>query len=674
MKTGQAIAAALAIAMAATLFNHSARADSAQPNVSVYQASFFAAARPNTVYDMLLRLPGFTFDDGGTARGFAGNAGNVLIDGERPTSKTDDLQSILVRIPASDVARIEIVRGGAPGIDMHGQTVVANIIRKDTTSTRIVTQIDENLFADGESVPELKAEFTRHSGGWLYEGAIRRFGNFDDSVGNGTHRVTSGAGVTTRDRAHTSGRGTGDALNGAVTLPLFGGQFKANLTLQESPFHSSIVYKSPGFLQAITDDSGSRNAELGLHWDGNVASGTHLEALILQRLGHSTDVNVSNDGALRQRFSSRSNTGESIARATVRYDLFKGLTLESGAEGAYNFLDGHSAYVANGVPMPLPSANARVEERRGEVFAKGTWKISKTLTFEAGARFEFSTISETGDTHKSRSFFYPKPRAVLSWTPDEATQVRLRVERVVGQLDFGNFVATGDLAATGVSAGNPDLEPDKRLRYALSYERHFWDKGAIVATLLHEQISDVVDLVPIFTPGGAFDAPGNIGSGTNDELDVELTLPLDRLGLPNGLIKTSAIWRVSQVRDPLTGQMRRISGQRQQAITITMTQDIDSLKSTWGVYFFDGWDESYYRIASYQHKRITPPYLEVYWEYKPTSQWSLRFEVDNAVPFILDKELDFYAGPRNTSPLTEAEHIAIQSQPRLYIRVRKTFG
>ncbi|MFL6689127.1 MAG: TonB-dependent receptor plug domain-containing protein [Alphaproteobacteria bacterium] len=101
-----------------------------ESNVLTYPASFFEEARPNTAYDMIARLPGFVFNNGNTARGFGGTAGNVLIDGQRPTSKTDDLQSVLTRMPAADVERIDLVRGGAPGIDMQGQAVVANVIRK----------------------------------------------------------------------------------------------------------------------------------------------------------------------------------------------------------------------------------------------------------------------------------------------------------------------------------------------------------------------------------------------------------------------------------------------------------------------------------------------------------------------------------------------------------------
>ena len=86
------------------------------------------------------RLPGFSLDTGSSARGFAGTAGNVLVDGARPTAKTDDLSSILGRIPAASVERIEVIRGGAPGIDMQGQNVVANVIRrKDGADQTVLT-------------------------------------------------------------------------------------------------------------------------------------------------------------------------------------------------------------------------------------------------------------------------------------------------------------------------------------------------------------------------------------------------------------------------------------------------------------------------------------------------------------------------------------------------------
>ena len=83
-------------------------------NRIVYQPSFFAAGRPDTAYDMVLLLPAFTFDPGGAARGYEASAGNVLIDGQRPSTKFDSLTDILKRIPASSIARVEVIRGLRP--------------------------------------------------------------------------------------------------------------------------------------------------------------------------------------------------------------------------------------------------------------------------------------------------------------------------------------------------------------------------------------------------------------------------------------------------------------------------------------------------------------------------------------------------------------------------------
>ena len=89
--------------------------------VTAYAASFFANAQPYSAFDMLTLLPGYTFSEADAdIRGFVGAAGNVLIDGNRPASKHESLETILRRIPANAVSRVELIRPGAPGIDMQG--------------------------------------------------------------------------------------------------------------------------------------------------------------------------------------------------------------------------------------------------------------------------------------------------------------------------------------------------------------------------------------------------------------------------------------------------------------------------------------------------------------------------------------------------------------------------
>ncbi len=661
--------------LAALLAAGAAQADDpAQTGILVYDTAFFADSRPNTAYDMVKRIPGFSINDGSSARGFAGTAGNVLIDGQRPTSKADSLDSILTRIPAGNVERVELIRGGAPGIDMQGQTVVANVIRKKADSTTLVATAEDLIFTDGHMVPYGALEFTEHTGDSTYEASAAALQNYDDSVGKGYHNVFDGAGnLLTHDVVFSHGLGLGLSLKGAATVPLFGGEFKANLTLKTSPFIDRLSYTRPGFNELFEDKSRDNTAELGLHWKGNIG-GAELETLVLQKLGHASSISTSDDTVTFQDFRSLSGTGESIARATLRYLPLPSLTLEGGAEGAYNFLDGKTSLFVNQVNQPLPSANARVEERRGEVFAQGTWKIDDQWMLEAGARFEFSTIGETGTVNQSRSFFYPKPRAVLTWSPSKDTQIRLRYEKVVGQLDFGNFIATANLASTGVTAGNADLKPDQRSQFEISFEQHFWEKGALVVTLMHEEIGDVVDLVPVTDSlGNVFDAPGNIGGGRNDEINVAFTLPFDKLGIDGGLLTTTAVWDFSSVRDPVTGVKRVISGQRPNNINIKFTQDVNSLQSTWGVFYYNCWDEYYYRLAQIQHRHIAPPYLGLFWDWKPSPSWSLHVESDNITGFVYDSKRFIYAGPRNTSALANIDDYVAQSRPTIDIQIRHTF-
>ena len=63
-------------------------------------------------------------------------------------------------------------------------------------------------------------------------------------------------------------------------------------------------------------------------------------------------------------------------------------------------------------------------------------------------------------------------------------------------------------------------------------------------------------------------------------LGLALTLPLDKLGIANGLVRFNGVWKWSQVTDPVTGRIRRISGQRPFDTDIYIGKQFPSLKST----------------------------------------------------------------------------------------------
>src|SRR3989344_5257579 len=172
-------------------------ADAAQRGVLVFTPAFFLAQQPNTALDMVNRVPGFDLDDGTGARGFEGAVGNVLIGNARPASKNDTGSNVLSRTPARQVERIELIRGGAPGIDMQGFSVVVNVILKKETSRQSIltwntTQSDGVSMSDSNGPGRL----------------IRR-----DASGN----------VLRDELTDTDGYGGGNSIRGTYAGPLPGG-------------------------------------------------------------------------------------------------------------------------------------------------------------------------------------------------------------------------------------------------------------------------------------------------------------------------------------------------------------------------------------------------------------------------------------------------------------------
>ena len=645
--------------------------DAPEQGISTYPASFFADSRPATANDMISRLPGFLFDNGQSARGFAGTAGNVLVNGARPTAKTDDLNSVLNRIPAANVERIDVIRGGAPGIDMQGQSVVANVITRDGAADQTILSAALTYTGAGQWSPSAGIEYHGQSGSLRYEASLNRMSQiWDDSPGNGYRVITAPGQPPAYDRAVKTGMlRLGYSAHGGLIAPLWGGEWNNNFTLQTTDYPSGIRYYGNGGSR-FDSIARAKSAEFGSHWQGLLGK-VNLETLVLQRLGHEDDSNTSASVGSSAIFLSGNDTGETIARMTARYNFSPELSLEAGGEGAYNFLDAHSRYVSNGSPVSVPNANLSVDETRGEAFANATWKVTPALTLEGGARMEFSTISASGDSRLSRSFFYPKPRLLISWSPDDKSQMRLRVEKKLGQLNFTDFAASSNLSGYGISAGTLTLRPEQRWQFEGAIERHFWERGGLVLSVLHEEVTDLQDYVPV---GGGLDAAGNIPHATSDKISISGTVPLDFLGLKNGLFKPNLFWATGSLIDPVTGERRRISNLRNINSYYTISQDLDELKSTWTFFLGTGWSRNSWRIAQVSRIAIhNNPFLNFNWAYKPTPDLMITLGADNFASYRFEIEQFNYAGPRNLVPLSSIQDVFIHTQPRIYLQLRKTF-
>ena len=647
-----------------------------------YPPAFFAAQNPNSALEMVGRLPGFNLDTGDSVRGFEGAAGNVLIDGQRPASKTDTLDVILSRIPADKVDHVDLIRGGAPGIDMQGKTMIANVVLKKGGGIHGLLSIADYHLTDGRDFGGLRAEASGAlPGDRTWEVGLHVGAGPDDGVGTGHSTLVHADGSPTQVATlFSQGRDEQASLTGAFDTPLFGGRLKVNGLVDTDTFKEpetdTITAPAPD-IQTFGYRQDTNDTELGGRFTRNFGPNTSIE-LVGLRTTRDRKVDSTSDieGSFTDFLSDQQST-ETIARGVFKRRFGKQFSVEAGAETADNTLDSRSREAIDGVNQELPAAKVMVEEKRTEVFLKGAWQPSAKWTVDAALRYETSDISSSGDVVLDKTLQFAKPRLTVAWTPVQATQLRVRIEHTVGQLNFNDFVASSNLTnGAGVSAGNPNLNPQQAWVFEAAVEQQLWKGASVVLTGRHSNLTDVVDRGPVFAADGTvFDTPTNIGAGTEDDAIIDVTLPFDQLGWKGLLIKGEYLQRWSEVTDPTTGQKREISNLHPDDWNVTISQDLPDRHLNLGVDIYNNWRQTSYRFNQIETLKISQ-FVRPFAEWKPGHGISLRLELPlvNAPQTRLRDTLEFFPGPRSSPGVPDLQNRVFHFPRGFYLRLRKDFG
>jgi len=645
----------------------------AQRGVLVFQPDFFAAQRPNTALDMVQRVPGFSVQDGSGARGFEGAVGNILINGARPASKNDTGSNVLSRTIAGRVERIELIRGGAPGVDMQGYSVVVNVILKKATSRQSILTWNTTQFDGGQDLYGGSYQFTATDGEKSWGVSLSDGISSSDANGPGVNIRRDGSGKPIREESFLNDSWGGNrGIRGNYSGPLAGGKIEATARFgvndwqQWQALVSSVADRRSNYAEE------GQSGEFGLTYTRPLAPNWALETRAIHTFEAFDNASTSTEtlggtASPQQRFTADGDSSETILRAQVRHDWSKAVTFEAGGEVAYNVLDVTQAYSVGGAAVPLPSASLKVEELRGEGFSKATWRINPRLTIEGGLRLETSTIKQSGDADNEKNFFYAKPRFLATWTPAANSQVRIRFERELGQLDFGDFAASAELDDDSVYGGNVDLKPEQRWISEIGYERRFWGEGIVSIAYRHDEIVGVIDRLPL---AGNLSATGNIGDGKLDRLSVNIVVPTDRAGLKGGRITFKNDWDQTEVKDPTTGRTRPISGVRPTLASVGFQQDLTRYKVQWGVNWLPLLIDRNYNVDQVVNVRGSG-YTQVFAEYKPTSTLSVRTQLTLWDDFNVERTVFSNRAPDRAVAFVESRMI----DPRTFatVRVRKTF-
>lgn len=642
--------------------------------VTSYTVDFFEDQSPATAFDMIGQLPGFSFQNSEMSRGFSGAAGNVLINGRRPSTKSTRLSDVLRRIPVSAVERIDVVRGSSPDIDMQGLPIVANVIRAAGTSSANALEVTTKFFPGGEYGNFVRLERVQQNDGLLLEGGLsiikdRNMGDY----GEGPYRAEDASGAVLEEGKYIADnwRENIEAI-GAVTRELETGILRGNINLStrenEDDETYDILAQSGSFVERTIRVSKSKDIELGGDYAHDLEGGGSLEIIGVQSLEWETDDSRDLSATGIKLSNEKGRAGESILRGSWRNPLSDSLHMELGAEAAFNFLDAQSTLTENGSSISLPSANVLVEEKRTELFSTLTYQGIDNLSLDFGLRAEDSEITVSGGANVQNQFSFIKPRVMASYSFEGGTQLRARIEREVDQLDFDDFAAGAEFSNDTVNAGNPDLSPENAWVYEIGIEQPILEEGAINLAYRRYEIEDVLDVVLV----GGFAAPGNIGGGTRDVIAASVALPLSLNGFDLGLLQIDGTWRQSEVTDSVTGETRDISGERPFSGDLTYTRDFPALDSTFGVRASLPWEKTDYRIDQISFEE-NDGFWRIYWDWQARQDLLLRVQVESPFKRELSRQRTHYDGLRSDNIIEGTDERSSIMDPFVYFRFRWTF-
>jgi hypothetical protein len=624
---------------------------------TVYQAAYFAQFAPSNALQMVQRVPGFTLELGDQeVRGFGQAAGNVVINGQRPSSKSDTLETILARIPASRVARVEVGPGDLFGSEFAGKAQVVNVVttaagglagtfngtvrrtytgrvEPDVTVSALLRRGKSsfNASAGYQAIPTTEEGFDRITA--LPGGALVEYREKVNRIADRTAFV-SGA------WEHNGGDNRTAHLNFRLSQNWF--------TLAQT----NDVFPVGGTVRddRLTQDYDRRNYELG----GDVTrplwrGGIKLIGLATRRQRRDVDTSLNRverkviGGFIQDTDNVRD---ERVLRLVWNRSDLGGWSFETGVEGVLNKLDSDVNFYRLGAGggqtrIDLPVDQAVVKEYRGEAFVNAGRALSKRLRMDLGLTYEASRLTVSGDAEAERVLKFLKPKATLDYRDDSGWRAQLSIARTVAQLNFDDFISSAELTNDRVNGGNADLVPQRAWEISATFEQPILGDGIVKVQAGYNRISLVQDR--ILTPQG-FDAPGNLGDGRMLIVKSTIDAPLTRLGIKGGRLTLNSSLIDTSVEDPYTLRKRQFSGFNLYSADASFRQDLG--KWAYGATFFVNAPTFFFRQDEIDRPFGRQPYVTAFVEYRPSPKTTVTFSLDNATDAPAFRSRTFFSPDR----------------------------
>lgn len=634
----------------------------------VFTPQDFARYAPKSAYDMLRQVPGFTIRGADQERGLGQASENVLINGQRVSSKAGGAVAESEKISASSVERIELVDAATLGIaGLTGQ--VANIIVKASAAS--------GQFA---WTPEFRAHFTDPlytRGSVSYSGTkgitqytlgLESGGNRSGAGLGGGTTISNGAGEAfefRRDRW----RANSDSLTATAKFAFdLAGDTAANLSLSAGPewydYRETSRRRRPEGVDRVRqahEEQDGWSYEVG----GDIAFGFgpgRLKLIGLTKYSKEPYVStaildfVDDTASIGDRFARTGKNKEHIGRAEYGWKGGGADWLVS-AEAAFNTLDSASRIFfldedGEFEEIDFPEGTGKVSEDRYEALLTWSKPLSSRLNLQLVGGAEYSTLTSNSVIgEQARSFFRPKGSASLAWKVSDALDLSFKVRRRVGQLNFYDFLASVNLSGESENAGNIDLVPQQSWEFDVQANQKLGAWGTTQLRLFYRLIDDIIDIIPIGEDG---ESPGNIDRAKRMGVEWKSTFLFDPLGWKGAKLDSTVIFIRSRLNDPLTGEPRSINGETRRLIELNLRHDVPGGPWAWGAGFFNSENAAVYRLTQRFRAWEGPYWLSAFVEHKDVFGMTVRAGVSNLLNARSRLERVFYDG-RRTDPVLQRE-------------------
>lgn len=635
---------------------------------------------------MLQRVPGFSIRDSAEQRGLGQASGNVLFNGARPSSKSDDIRAQLTRIPTSAVTRIEIVDGAS--LDIPGLSgEVANVVFEGAGGWS--GQFSWNPEARPHNTDPLiwrgDVSATRKSGDTTLELAIN---NSDSGRGgaDGPTRIVGGDGLLRQSRADVV---TSDfdspKLSGKLTWDPAGPRL-LNLTAQYQRiydrFREDSLRTSPSLpdeLRTVRQRENRWNYELGGDYAFPLIGGTFKAIGLLRRSHEPLTVDVISqlaDGspATGDRFTQAGDLDEKVARGEFGWSMLGG-DWQIAAEAAFNSLDNEAALFTldpggDFIEVPFPFGSGGVSEDRYEGSLSHSRSLTPKLSVQLNLAAEHSTIVQSGPNGLERSFLRPKGKLSLAWKPASDLDLALSIERRVLQLSFYDFLARAFIDDDNENAGNNDLRPQQDWSFEGEINKALGPWGKTQLKFVYRDVSDFVDIIPV---DGGGQAVGNVAKASAAAVVSTTTLTFDPVGLKGVRLDGSFVLQKSRLIDPFTGETRQWSGFTNRRANLNLRHDIAGSQWAWGL-----GASHHHNLPSYRSNQTDrgwegPWFMSAFLEHKDVLGMTVRARVGNILGARQYRERIVSTGLRGASPVDFAELRNRRIGPIFTLTVRGNF-